>query len=51
MEVLKHTSSNNTNYTDIINYMLFQYDETIDKPILDAFRRRLHFQSVVLISG
>ena len=22
MEVLKHTSSNNTNYTDIINYML-----------------------------
>ena len=51
MEVLKHTSSNNTNYTDIINYMLFKYDETMDKPILDAFRRRLHFQSVVLISG
>ena len=35
MAVLKHTSSKNTNYTDIINYMLFKYDETIDKPILD----------------
>ena len=43
--------TNETNYTDIINYMLFKYDETMDKPILDAFRRRLHFQSVVLISG
>ena len=29
----------------------FKYDETMDKPILDVFRRRLHFQSVVLISG
>ena len=43
--------TNETNYTYIINYMLFKYDETMDKPILDAFRRRLHFQSVVLISG
>ena len=51
MAVLKYTSSKNTNYTDIINYMLFKYDETMDKPILDAFRRRLHFQSVVIISG
>lgn len=35
MAILKHTSNKSSNYTDIIQYLLFQYDETMDKPILD----------------
>lgn len=35
MAILKHTSNKSTNYTDVIQYLTFQYDETMDKPILD----------------
>ena len=37
MAILKHTSSKNVNYTDVIQYLIFKYDESINKPLLDDF--------------
>ena len=37
MAILKHTSSKNANYTDVIQYLIFKYDESINKPLLDDF--------------
>ena len=37
MAILKHTSNKNTNYTDTIQYLIFKYDESINKPLLDDF--------------
>lgn len=35
MAILKHIANKNANYTDALNYLLFQYDEHINNPILD----------------
>ena len=37
MAILKHTSSKNANYTDVIQYLIFKYDESVNKPLLDDF--------------
>lgn len=35
MAILKHIANKNANYTDALNYLLFQYDEHVNNPILD----------------
>lgn len=39
MAVLKHIKSRNANYSDAINYLLFQHDETTGKMMLDESGR------------
>mgnify|MGYP000110904484 FL=1 len=39
MAVLKHIKSRNANYSDAIDYLLFQHDENTGKKILDESGR------------
>ena len=41
MAVLKHIASKNQNYTDALDYLLFQHDEISGAPILDENGNRL----------
>ena len=41
MAVLKHIASKNTDYSQIIDYMLFQHDEITMEPILDENGRMI----------
>ncbi len=41
MAILKHIASKNANYTDIMDYLLFQHDEVTGKEIKDEQGRRL----------
>ncbi len=41
MAILKHIASKNANYTDIMDYLLFQHDEITGKEIKDEKGRRL----------
>lgn len=46
MAILKHIKSQNSNYSDAIDYLLFQHDENIGKKIRDELGRsilREHF--------
>ena len=37
MAILKHIKSRNANYSDALNYLLYQHDENSGKPILDEY--------------
>ena len=41
MAVLKHIASKNADYSQIIDYMLFQHDEFTMKPVLDENGRMI----------
>lgn len=41
MAVLKHFASKNADFSQIIDYMLFQHDEFTMKPILDENERMI----------
>ena len=37
MAILKHIKSRNANYSDALDYLIFQHDESTGKMILDEF--------------
>ena len=37
MAILKHIKSRNANYSDALNYLLYQHDEKSGKPVLDEY--------------
>lgn len=39
--IVKHIKSRNANYSDALNYLIFQHDESTGKMILDEFDRPL----------
>ena len=41
MAILKHIKSRNANYSDAIDYLLFQHDESTGKKIKDEMGRSL----------
>ena len=41
MAIVKHIKSRNANYSDALNYLIFQHDESTGKMILDEFDRPL----------
>ena len=41
MAILKHIKSRNANYSDALNYLLYQHDEETGKPILDEYGNKL----------
>lgn len=41
MAIVKHIKSRNANYSDALNYLIFQHDESTGKMILDEFNRPL----------
>lgn len=41
MATIKHIKSRNTNYSDAIDYLLFQHNEGTMKPIIDDMGRKL----------
>lgn len=41
MAILKHIKSRNANYSDTLNYLLYQHDEKTGKQILDDYGRKL----------
>ena len=43
MAILKHIKSRNANYSDALNYLLYQHDEETGKPILDEYGMVINF--------
>ena len=41
MAILKHIKNRNANYSDALNYLLYQHDEETGKPILDEYVNKL----------
>src|SRR5699024_8502218 len=41
MAILKHIKSRNANYSDALNYLLYQHDEKSGKPVLDEYGNKL----------
>lgn len=41
MAIIKHIKSRNANYSDALEYLLFQHNEKTGKPILDDSGRKL----------
>ena len=41
MAIVKHIKSRNANYSDALDYLIFQHDESTGKMILDEFNRPL----------
>lgn len=41
MAIVKHIKSRNANYSDALNYLLYQHDEKNGKPILDEYGNKL----------
>ena len=41
MAIIKHIKSRNANYSDALNYLLYQHDEKSGKPVLDEYGNRL----------
>ena len=41
MAILKHIKSRNANYSDALDYLLYQHDEKSGKPVLDEYGNRL----------
>ena len=41
MAIVKHIKSRNANYSDALNYLLYQHDEETGKPILDEYGNKL----------
>lgn len=41
MAIIKHIKSRNANYSDVLNYLLYQHDEETGKPILDEYGNKL----------
>ena len=41
MAILKHIKNRNANYSDALDYLLYQHDEKIGKPVLDEYGNRL----------
>ena len=41
MAIVKHIKSRNANYSDALNYLLYQHDEINGKPILDEYGNKL----------
>ena len=41
MAIVKHIKSRNANYSDALNYLIFQHNESTGKMILDEFDRPL----------
>ena len=41
MAIVKHIKSRNANYSDALNYLLYQHDEKNGKPILDEHGNKL----------
>lgn len=41
MAILKHIKSRNANYSDALNYLLYQHDEETGKPIPDEYGNKL----------
>ena len=50
MAIIKHIKSRNANYSDALEYLLFQYNEKTGKPILDD-SGRIVFNEVNTIPG
>lgn len=41
MAILKHIKNRNANYSDALDYLLYQHDEKSGKPVLDEYGNRL----------
>lgn len=41
MAIIKHIKSRNANYSDALNYLLYQHDEKNGKPVLDEYGNKL----------
>ena len=41
MAIIKHIKSRNANYSDALEYLLFQHNEKTGKPVLDDSGRKL----------
>ena len=41
MAILKHIKSRNANYSDALNYLLYQHDEKSGEPVLDDYGNKL----------
>ena len=41
MAIIKHIKSRNANYSDALNYLLYQHDEKSGKPVLDEYGNKL----------
>lgn len=40
MAIIKHIKSRNANYSDALEYLLFQHNEKTGKPVLDDSRQK-----------
>ena len=47
MAILKHIASKNADYGEAQRYLLFQYDESTNKPILDEKKAKGYGQNIV----
>lgn len=41
MAIIKHIKSHNSNYSDALEYLMYQHDEKSNKAILDEYGRKL----------
>ena len=41
MAIIKHIKSRNANYSDALEYLLFQHNEKTGKPVLDDSGRKI----------